>query len=122
MSELSFSPYGACLALWLAQASQQLTPAVMAKPAQLFPVAAATAGTGPAVIEYWLDGPAHRIQLTIVSATGARVTTLVPARRRGVNAVHWDLRIVPPGIDAKEVRKEAKKGLPMPLTLPGDYN
>lgn len=109
------------LALWLAQASPRLTPEVMARPAQLFPVATATAGAGPAVIEYWLDGPTRRVQLLVVSDAGAGVAILVPGRRRGVNTVRWDLRIVPKGIDAKEVRKEAKKGLPMPLTMPGDY-
>ena len=110
-----------CLALGLAQATPQLTPEVMAKPAQLFPIAPATAGSGPVVIEYWLDGPAHRVALTIQSASDAQGVALIPARSRGVNRVPWDLRIVPPGIDATEVRKEAKKNMPMPLALPGDY-
>lgn len=105
----------------LTQATPQLSPEVIAKPAQLFPVAPATAGAGPAVIEYWLDGPALRVSLTIRSAAGSPTVTLLPGRRRGVNRVTWDLRIVPPGIDAMEVRKEASKNMPMPLALPGDY-
>lgn len=121
MRLLSAPVYAACLALWLAQASPKLTPEVMAKPAQLFPVAPATVGAGPAVVEYWLDGVLHRVQLTVVSAAGARTATLVPRQGRGVNVVKWDLRIVPAGIDAKEVRKEAAKNLPMPFALPGDY-
>jgi hypothetical protein len=109
------------LVLVLAQATPQLSPEVMAKPAQLFPVAPATAGAGPAVIEYWLDGPMHRVALTIRSVAGAQGVTLVPARSRGVNRVTWNLRFVPTGIDAMEVRKEAKKNMPMPLAMPGDY-
>jgi hypothetical protein len=111
----------AWLAFGLAQATPQLSPEVMAKPAQLFPVAPATAGAGPAVIEYWLDGPARRVALTIRSPAGSQTVMLVPGRKRGVNRVTWDLRIVPPGIDAMEVRKEAAKNMPMPLALPGDY-
>jgi hypothetical protein len=111
----------AWLVLVMAQTTPQLTPEVMAKPAQLFPVGPATAGAGPAVIEYWLDGPAHRVELTIRSAAGSQNVALVSDRRRGVNRVTWDLRIVPPGVDATEVSREAKKNMPMPLALPGDY-
>lgn len=121
MSLLTVQLGATLLFLWLPQSTRQLSPEVMAKPAELFPVAAATAGAGPAVIEYWLDGPGRRVSLSIRSADGAHVVALQPLRRRGVNRVTWNLRIMPPGVDAKEVRKEAAKRMEIPLAVPGDY-
>lgn len=109
------------LALALLQAPAAVPPDVMAKPAHLFPVRAATIGAGPAQVEYWLDGPSHRVQIWVTGVDGTRAASPVAPRHRGVNRASWDLRVAPPGLDMKEIRKEGSKGIPLPPVAPGEY-
>ncbi len=91
---------------------EQLTPAVMAADAHLFPPRQAyrfrpvadnvgptddqTAGRNPpygAAIDYWLKAPpAGEVSITIQDAAGQTVRTLRGPKQAGLNRVWWDLR------------------------------
>jgi hypothetical protein len=94
---------------------QRLDPALLAKPAHLFPVREAwrfrpitapsttyddpTAGTNPAygaAINYYLKGPAGTAPtVTILDSAGTVVRTLRGSNAAGINRVTWDLEDEP---------------------------
>ena len=103
-------------------ALQELTPAVVASPTQLFTDGArrdsytnlkAHAGDmcvprtrirrAGAIIDYWLGAPASSVTLSIHASGGAEVARVTATNHRGINRVVWNLRateLLPPGAPA----------------------
>jgi antitoxin (DNA-binding transcriptional repressor) of toxin-antitoxin stability system len=92
-------------------ALQELTPAVAASAAHLFTPQPGVQvrytnlkahmgdmvfrGENPpagGIIDYWLGTEGETVSLSVHDRSGARVATLTPSRRRGVNRVGWNLR------------------------------
>jgi hypothetical protein len=66
-----------------------------------------------------VNGSTERVRLQIRDKT--RVIVTLPSRHvRGVYHVSWDLRMVPAGVNEREIREEGAR-LPLPLVLPGTY-
>jgi photosystem II stability/assembly factor-like uncharacterized protein len=92
-------------------ALQELTPAVAASGAHLFTPQPGVQirytnlkahmgdmvfrGENPpagGIIDYWLGAETNDVSLSVYDRSGARVATIAPTRRRGVNRVVWNLR------------------------------
>ncbi|HEX7839943.1 MAG TPA: hypothetical protein VF469_20845, partial [Kofleriaceae bacterium] len=76
---------------------------------------------GGASITYYLRsrhvyGP---IKLEVLDAAGKLIDTIAPTKRRGINRVHWSMRVKPPRVPrAAQVAFSASQG---PRVVPGTY-
>jgi hypothetical protein len=121
---------------------QQLTPAVLAESAHLFPVRAAQEiryfnprahegdlvfhGQNPpagAIVDFYArEAPGPDVLVTIHDAAGATVATLHPEARAGMNRVVWNLRRDPlPAAPPDEESGGRARPIPGPLVMPGTY-
>lgn len=67
------------------------------------------------LIDYWLGAEAGDVSLSVHDGTGARVATITPTRRRGLNRVVWNLRrddvvVVVPGAPAAPAGRGGRGG------------
>ncbi len=132
--------------IWIldqANALQELTAAVMAKPSHLFTVQPAfqirTTNVRPhagdmifrgenpvngALVDYWLSSAGTAVRLTVVDAAGALVQELNPTTVRGVNRVVWNLRhadLPLRGGGGEDDEGGPRSSTPGPLVMPGVY-
>ncbi len=132
--------------IWIldqANALQELTPAVMAKPSQLFTMQPAWQirttnlrphtgdmifrGENPAngaLVDYWLAHAEDTATLTVLDSAGAVIQELTPTRARGINRVVWNLRYADlplRGGGGEDDDAGLRNSTPGPLVLPGTY-
>jgi len=135
-------------ALWVfddAAPIQQMTPAIAAKPAHLFPMRAALRfNTGEqsmnygqkqyrgqntpygALITYWLAAPDSTVSVQILQGTTVIRTVRKAPRAAGFNRIAWDLRMDPSlalsDTPADSVNEDGARGrIPGAQVLPGTY-
>ncbi len=121
-----------------------LSPALLASPAELFDIRAATlysyksnsmysgpmAFSGPnpqagACINYYLkEKPASGddFEMVVVNSSGDVVSTLRPTRNAGLNRIYWNLRGRTTADEPEEAQGgRSRRGSGSPFVLPGEY-